>query len=56
MTNTKRIARGSLLLGLIGVVFGCVIAPREGDFDRDHHRYYREHAWHECTERDEHCR
>jgi hypothetical protein len=29
---------------------------REGYYDRDHHRYYHEHAWHDCVDRDEHCR
>jgi hypothetical protein len=55
MTNIKRIAKSSLLLGLIGLVLGCVVVPREDFYDRDHHRYYHEHAWHECVDRDEHC-
>jgi len=44
------------LLG--GVLFssGCVVEPREGFYDRDHHRWYHEHAWHDCMEHDEHCR
>lgn len=28
---------------------------REGYYDRDHHRYYHDHGWRECGERDEHC-
>jgi hypothetical protein len=46
-------------MGLIAVASACVIAePREGYYDRDHHRYYREHVWHDCIERDrqEYCR
>lgn len=57
MTNTKGIARCTLLLGLIGLALGCVVAPTatEGSYDRDHHRYYHQNAWHECGNRDEHC-
>ena len=60
MTKTLRIIQGGLLLGsvatLLAAIAGCVIEPREGFYDRDHHRYYHEHAWHDCVERDEHCR
>jgi hypothetical protein len=34
----------------------CVVEPREGYYDHEHHRYYREHTWHECVEHDEYCR
>lgn len=59
------------LLALMGTVAtlasGCVIAERdggsrhddqyrEGYYDRDNHRYYHEHQWRDCEERDEHCR
>jgi hypothetical protein len=57
MANLQPLARTLfLLLGLILVVPGCVVEPREGLYDRDHHRWYHEHAWRECGERDEHCR
>jgi hypothetical protein len=56
MINTQRIAKGSFLLGLIGLVMGCVVTPNEGYYDRDHNRYYHERNWHDCGERDEHCR
>lgn len=56
MTNTLRIVMGSLLLGLMVSTSGCVVAePRDGYYDHDHHRWYHEHSWHECGERDEHC-
>ena len=41
---------------------GCVVAPapadepREGYYDREHHRWWHEHAWRECREEGEHCR
>ena len=54
--NAKRIAKSSFLVGLIGLVLGCVVEPREGFYDHDHHRYYHEHAWHECTDGVEFCR
>jgi hypothetical protein len=57
MSILKRIVQaGTLLLGIALFVPGCVVEPREGFYDRDHHRYYHEHAWHECVEGDEHCR
>ncbi|HTY49973.1 MAG TPA: hypothetical protein VMB48_09805 [Steroidobacteraceae bacterium] len=56
MRNTMRIVTGSVLLGLAVLVAGCVIAPREGYYDRDHHRYWHDHAWHDCVDHDEHCR
>jgi hypothetical protein len=57
MKTTQRVAQGSFLLALIAIASGCVIAePRDGYWDRDHHRWYHDHAWHECADRDEHCR
>jgi hypothetical protein len=49
---------GGLLLGLMLFAQGCVgvVEPREGYWDRDHHRWYHEHAWVECGREDEHCR
>lgn len=45
-----------LLCGMVMLASGCVVAePREGYYDRDHHRWYHEHAWVGCNERDEHC-
>jgi hypothetical protein len=57
MTNFRPLIQTSLvLLGLVFLATGCVVEPREGYFDRDHHRYYHEHGWHACAdERDEHC-
>ena len=55
MNNSKSIVKGSFLLGLIVIATGCVIAPREGYYDGEHHRYYHERTWHDCSERDEHC-
>ena len=56
MQNLKSIAQGSFLLGLVMMASACVIAPREGYYDRDHHRYYTHNTWHECGDRDDHCR
>ncbi len=56
LMNAKRIARSGVIMALIGLALGCVIAPREGYYDGDHHRYYHENAWHDCGERDDHCR
>jgi hypothetical protein len=55
----RRIFTTSLLLGLMAMMSGCLIAPRdgyqEGYYDRDHHRYYHQHAWHDCADRGEYC-
>ncbi len=57
MRNTQRVFKGGLLAALVALAAACVVAePREGYYDSGHHRYYREHSWHECIERDEHCR
>jgi hypothetical protein len=57
MTIHKRIARTILvLLALATLLPGCVIEPREGFYDRDHHRWYHEHAWRDCGDRDDRCR
>jgi hypothetical protein len=56
MTLLRRLALMLLpVLGLTVLVNGCVVEPREGFYDRDHHRWWHEHQWHECGERDEHC-
>jgi hypothetical protein len=60
MTNIQSLVRGGILLGLIALSSACVVAEpghyHEGYYDRDHHRYYHENTWHECGERDDHCR
>jgi hypothetical protein len=56
MKYSKLLAVRGCLLGLIVFASACVVAPREGYYDNDHHRYYHENAWHDCGERDEHCR
>jgi len=33
MENTTRVAKGSFLLALIGLVLGCVVTPAEGYYD-----------------------
>jgi hypothetical protein len=47
---------GAALLAGALLSSGCVVEPREGFYDRDHHRWYHEHTWHECVAIDEHCR
>jgi hypothetical protein len=56
MQSLVKVARGGVLLAFLGWVGGCVVAPAEGYYDRDHHRYYHEHAWHECGEHNDFCR
>jgi hypothetical protein len=43
------------LLATTLLASGCVVEPREGFYDRDHHRWYHEHAWHDCVDNDVHC-
>jgi hypothetical protein len=58
--DMERIATTGLLLGLMVAMSGCGFGPRdshrEGEYDRDHHRYYHENTWHDCADHDEHCR
>jgi hypothetical protein len=57
MKNLPLIAKSSLMMVLISLASACVVAePRNGYYDRDHHRYYHERSWHDCREHDEHCR
>ncbi|HEY7930497.1 MAG TPA: hypothetical protein VID71_10805 [Steroidobacteraceae bacterium] len=45
------------LYALTSVLAGCIVAqPREGYYDRPHHRYYHEHTWVVCGPGDRHCR
>jgi hypothetical protein len=46
---------GLVLLASTLLASGCVVEPREGFYDRDHHRWYHEHGWRDCGEHDEHC-
>ena len=55
MTDVKRIVIGSILVGLAVFTAGCVVAPADGYYDRDHHRYWHEHTWVACGDRDDHC-
>ena len=43
--KNKCIVTGSFLVGLLALVAGCDRGPREGEYDRDHHRYYHERAF-----------
>ena len=56
MKNLKRVVIGSIFLGLAALSAGCVVAPAEGYYDRDHHRYWHEHVWVTCRDGDVHCR
>lgn len=61
MSGKRRFGFGACLLGLIMLTAGCVIAPhdgyRDGYYDRDHHRYWHDHGWHDCADRgDQYCR
>ena len=42
MINAKRIAKSSFLVGLMGLVLGCVVEPREGFYDHDHQHWRQE--------------
>jgi hypothetical protein len=54
--NTLSLVKGGIMLGMIMFASACVVAPREGYYDHDQHRYYHEHAWHDCGDHDDHCR
>ena len=63
MASLKPVAIAVLIsLGFALALPGCIVEPRggyrEGYYDREHHRWWHEHSWRECgeRERDEHCR
>jgi hypothetical protein len=57
MQNSLRGAHAGLLLGMLVLALAaCNGEPHDGYYDRDHHRWYHEHGWRECGERDPHCR
>jgi hypothetical protein len=61
MEDKKRTtARNGVLLGLLAftVLSGCVVTERhdEGYWDREHSRYWHDHAWVACDHEDMHCR
>jgi hypothetical protein len=57
MNNLQGVFKCAFLAAMVAFAAGCVVAePREGYYDHDHHRYYREHTWHECVDHDEYCR
>ncbi len=57
MNDARTIVRTGGLLALIMLMTGCIVAePRNGYYDHDHNRYYHDHGWHECGDRNEYCR
>jgi len=44
-----------LLLGLMLLTSDCVLEPRKGYYDRNHHRWYHDHACHDRVDGDLHC-
>ncbi len=66
MRNAPLLAPFSLvMLAPAFMLSGCVVdrehtvdreyEPTEGYYDREHHRWYHEHAWVVCDDRDPHC-
>jgi hypothetical protein len=52
-TLARRLVSGSFVLALLALASACVVETREGYWDRDHHRYWHDHAWVACDA--EHC-
>ena len=46
-TRSLTLLTGLALLASALLATGCVVEPREGFYDRDHHRWWHEHAWRE---------
>jgi hypothetical protein len=56
MAASKALLRALILMmGFTFFAQGCVVEPHEGYWDRDHHRWWHEHAWHDCGEHDARC-
>ena len=57
MKNMRRIGQLSVFFSLLTFMSACVVTePHEGYWDREHARYYHEHAWHPCGHEDAYCR
>jgi hypothetical protein len=55
--NTQLILKSGLLMALTVLASACIVpGPHEGYYDHGGNRYYHQNAWHDCSERDEHCR
>jgi hypothetical protein len=54
MKYAARISGSLALLSIVLLANACG-EPREGFYDRDHHRWYHEHQWRDCAEHDVHC-
>lgn len=55
MMSGRRVLGGSFLLALIAfAASACVVETREGYWDREHNRYWHNHAWVVCDA--DHCR
>jgi hypothetical protein len=66
MQSLRPLIRLSLMslaaLPCLFMLNGCIVhdrevvhEPTEGYYDAPHHRYYHEHAWVVCEDRDPHC-
>jgi len=61
MSGIRPIVRGSLISMIVVLLAGCIWVPRggggyhEGYYDRAHHRYWHNNAWHQCGYNDPHC-
>jgi hypothetical protein len=57
MKDAIRVVQSGVVLAMILISSACVVAePRDYYYDRDHHRYYHDHVWHDCIEHDPYCR
>jgi hypothetical protein len=55
MTSGRKVLGGSFMLALIALAASaCVVETREGYWDREHNRYWHNHAWVVCDA--DHCR
>jgi hypothetical protein len=52
MKHVTRFTLAGVALALLTATTGCLVEPREDYYDRGHQRYYHEHAWHACGDRD----
>ena len=68
MDSPNRLAASAALTLAFLLLSGCFVHSREvvhddgyaqgykeGYYDRDHHRYWHDQAWHDCVENDIHC-
>jgi len=56
MSQLSSLIKNGMVLAMVVMSTACIVEPRNDYYDRDHHRYYHDHGWHECGDHNDYCR